>query len=411
MSNKAGVGEVRFWLGIVAAGFIGGVVASGATIWASHSLKPPPPVNPQNNLQSPTPALAAIDSIRCPRGLISNVQVRGTEDNFSRLGDEGARIEPSLLRFGSYRDAQEGRARALGLRDYDEGGADKQLIDHFDVPKSAVSGTLVLKFKTAGGGAENDFIRLVPSQTFVTASGAEKLASFSLSVAQAASRFAQTGASNVASIPLEDFTADSKPPNPNNMAAVLNYTGQQASDLQKVTLIVSDDTAIDVAALALCLEPDLVQGVTFAEASDKPLGPNYSVLSCAGDDTQSHCGPYSGDTLCTTELPVACYRDGTNPKPEVVMPGVNLAAFVGGDVRPSKPVAAAQFATRQDADAFCAAEFGAGYRVLSYQEGGGGSVISKGQMPARTRLWIDIRDQPRGRCWDRPASRLVTSAK
>jgi hypothetical protein len=146
-----------------------------------------------------------------------------------------------------------------------------------------------------------------------------------------------------------------------------------------------------------------MRGVTFVEHSDKRLGPDMSLLSCALDDTQSMCGPYTGDTLCTQALPLACYKDGANPKPQTLAKAnINDANFVGGQVRATEPVAGNRFATIGDADAFCVSKFGPQWRVLTYQEGGGGVVISASQIPARTRLWIDIRDQPRARCWDRP---------
>jgi hypothetical protein len=247
-------------------------------------------------------------------------------------------------------------------------------------------------------------LRLTASRTTRSKSGAELLASFSISIADASTLLSEDVPAGVLSIPLERLIGS--PPNaqPNGIPEVLKYLAQNQGEPSQVSLIVTDDTAVDVAALFLCVEPETDQGVTFSEHSDKSLGPDLSVLACALDETQSHCGPYSGDTLCTTALPMACYKDGQASKPaDLAKAGLNDAAFVGGQVRTTTPVAAAQFPTRVAADAFCVSQFGAGWRVLSYQEGGGGTVISRSVIAPRTRLWIDIADQPRGRCWDRPA--------
>jgi hypothetical protein len=403
MSDKVSFPVWQVWLVAIGSGLFSGLVTGAVVLWASNTARAPVVSGSQSPLSSQTPALSELDAMRCPRGLISRVQVRGAEDGFSRLGEEPSQIEPSLTRFGSFRDAQDGKPRALGVRAYDEAGLDKQLIDYFDIPQTAVSGTLIIKLKSAGSGYENDFLKIIPTQTIQTSTGVEKLASFSISTAESVATYSKIADQNVVAIPLEAFVANGQKQVAGAVAPVLVATNPAQQKSGRFALIVSDDTMVDVAALSLCLEPDIAQGVTFAEASDKPLGPDYSVLSCAGDETQSYCGPYSGDTACTTRLPIACYRDGANPKPaNLTDKWVNPAAFVGGTVRPSRPVAAGDFPTRQDADRFCASQFGAGFRVLSYQEGGGGVVVSQSQVPAKTRLWVDIGDQPRGRCWDRP---------
>jgi hypothetical protein len=399
--RRFGLGSV--WLAGTVGGLIGALVVGGVFYFVG------PNKNPKSVNEAPgsgtynTPVLAHADSLRCPRGLRQTIQVRGKEDGFDRNGDEPSRIEPSLLRFGSFQDAQNGASRALGMRAYDEGGADKQLIDYFAIPKGTLSGTLIVKLRAVSGGAENDYLKLTPSRSYRSQSGADSLASFSVSGAELADLQIAPSTTGVFAISLDKFVRRAGQSRPDEQAPVLAYLDNTQTEEEFVTLTISDDTAVDVAVLSLCVEPETIQGVTFAESSDKPLGPDVSVLGCAIDETQGFCGPYSGDTLCSKPLPVACFQDGTNPKPAGLREAsINDAAFVGGQVRPSSPVAASKFKTRSEVDSFCAREFGEGFRVLSYQEGGGGMVISRSQIAPRTRLWIDIADQPRGRCWDRP---------
>ena len=84
---------------------------------------------------------------------------------------------------------------------------------------------------------------------------------------------------------------------------------------------------------------------------------------------------------------------------------VRPSTFVGGEVRLTEPLPAAQFPRLADADKACTARFGADWRVLSYHEGGGGNVISFSKIAPRSRAWINIRDQQYGNCWDRGVPR------
>jgi hypothetical protein len=423
MDKNKETGPRQVWLVGLLAGLLGGLVSGLVfTIVLAVMVTSKSPQNQTlvtKSINSDTPALDYLDTLRCRSGMRHIVQVRGQEDGFARAGDEPSRIEPSLTRFGSFKDAAEGIPRVFALRAYDETGNDKQLIDYFEIPKGTISGRLILKYKPTGVGAENDYVTLVPSATFQTKSGAEMLAEFSIGLASAVQ--AQTDAAStqdpgakaipegVLVIPLEKFVLGNyRSINP-DLAPILNYFGEKKSDSDLLTMMIADDTALDVAALSLCVEPDVKMGVTLVEYSDKPLGPDMSLLACAKDKTQSFCDPYTGDTTCETALPLACYKDGSSVAPkDLVVSGYAEASFVGGEVKPSQPIAGAQFSTRAQADAFCARQFGAGWRILSYQDGSGGYVSSRSTIAPRTRLWIDIKDQPRGRCWDRPVSPTST---
>jgi hypothetical protein len=415
MQKGTGNGARDIWFAGLIGGFVSGSILAIATTLLNPNTFSPDQAVATKAVESASPMLDYVDTLRCPSGLRHFVQVRGLEDGFARSGDEPSRIEPSLMRFGSFKDAAKGTSRVFGLRAYDQGGNDQQLIDYFDIPKGTVSGRLVLKHKPTGAGAENDFVRLVPSATFQTKSGAEMLAEFSLGIGTALQ--AQTAATktddplarelpkDVLVIPLERFVFGNYGSTDPQIAPIISYLSERKAEADFLTLMVTDDTAIDVAALSLCVEPDIKRGVTFVEFSDKPLGADMSYLACAKDMTQSFCDPYAGDTSCSTALPLACYKDGTSTMPaSFTVSGYSESSFVGGEVKPSAPVRGDRFQTRIEADAFCAGQFGVGWRVLSYQDGSGGFISSNSRIAPRTKLWIDIKDQPRGRCWDRPIS-------
>jgi hypothetical protein len=400
----------RGWHDLALAAVLGGLVAGAVTglvlMLALPRLAGSPLDAAASYTSSETPALDALDAVRCPTGFRRLVQVRGAEDNFSRTGEEPAEIDPALLRFRAFADLKAGLPRTQTLRNFDERRTDRTLLTWFDVPSGTVAGTLVLSYRDAGSGHENDYLGLMPGAPFAAANGAERLASYTLAMSTAKALAGADEPPGLLRLPLHQFVPSAGEP----YRDVLSHmrAAALAGTSPALTLSVQDDTMVDVAGLVLCVEPDAVRGVTFSELSHKPMGADVSVLSCALDPTQGLCGPRQGDTACTARLPLACYRDGTGQKPPgLAEMGLSDANFVGGEVRPSEPVAGARFATLAAANAFCARQFGEGWRVLRYQEGGGATVISRSRIPAGARLWVDIPDQPRGRCWDRPEPGLI----
>jgi hypothetical protein len=342
-----------------------------------------------------TPAQDYLDAFRCPRGLSRVILTGGVEDGFDRAGSEPSRIDPPLLSYGYYQDLAARRNRVLMLRDYDEGGTDRMLIDHFTVPAGTVLGQLVLRTRAQGGGSNNDHIGLTPRRE---GTAAERFSQGSFSVALAGAELQTVGdpANGLGIIRLDQIRGNVMTRRPSLMDEL-----READTALEVSVAVQDDTAVDMMALALCTEPAVVQGLTFAEHAAKPAGPDISVLSCSLDDTQHMCGPTQGDTPCSQSLPLACYREGGAAKPpDLTAAGLDEAKFVPGAVRLSTPVRGDTLATREEADARCAAEFGAGYRVLRYQEAGD---LAQRHSRRHPRLDRNPRPAPRHLLEPRPA--------
>jgi hypothetical protein len=396
---------VKSWVLGVLAGVLGGIVG-GLTIAIVAGFLPI-----QSSTQrldkaasaSQTPARDHVDALRCPRGLQQIVEVRGTEDGFSRNSEEPSRVDPSMVRFGMFADFEARAPRAIGRRDYDEGGVDRALVDYFKMPKNVVSAVLVVRMRPIGQSAQNDGLQIIPQQTYKGKSGAERLALFGLALSDPAFVPVGNPSNGVFEIALEGLTQGNAAPD----IKFVEYVNQAASEVKSdgenhVSLIISDDTMVDVAAISWCTEPSEVRGVTFVEHSDKPLGADISLLSCSSDPTQKTCDPFSGDTLCTAQLPLACFQSGNLARPERLATLGWGSSFNGGQVKVTEPISASNFKTRVDADAFCAAQFGQGWRVLQYADGTAAAVVTQSTIAPRTRVWVEISDQPRGRCWDRP---------
>ena len=354
----------------------------------------------QTNNAKPATAMEQASAVRCGRGLTRVELIGGVEDGFAATGTEPARIRPARLP-NAYLDAvAAAQSGAVQLRDYDEGGQDRILIDHFDVPRNIVSGAIVVRVRTTGGSA-NDGLKLGNLNERDFADGFGKSEGFGYSFKTEAENpdAGQTGA--VVVIPLETLI-------PNPRAAFrgkfIDYLNR-ADRPDAVDFEVEDDTIVDVAILVLCQKPQVERGTSFSEYRSKFVEPDVSFLSCFLDKTQAPCNPFEGDQLCTAALPMACYKSGRRVPPGLDKAGLGEGYSPGGEVRASPPVAASSFATRTDADKYCAAQFGAGWQILEYHVGAGGAIATYSNIAPKSRVWIDVSDQRYANCWDRDKAR------
>jgi hypothetical protein len=346
------------------------------------------------------PLDAAVNAFSCPAGLHRVALRRGIEDGFAPLADEPAAIRPLLLRNGFFADLADGQNLSAQLRNYDEGGTDRVLVDHFELRGQTASGALILRIASAGAGSSNDGVRLGDLDVLADPDKFDNGRGFQVSLADEGLRWKDLAdGGRLVTIPFEKLTRNILPGSGSDtMAAYLARPDR--SDVLDIT--VADDTRVDALALVACQRPDAARGVTLAEFRMKPFGEEYSWLGCSQDQSQRGCDPFGGDRLCSAPGPIACYHDGSVKAPAALTElGVVDTAFVGGEVRLSKPVRGDSFARLDDANRFCAASFGRGWRVLSYHEGGGGTVISRSKVAPRSRALVNIRDQQFANCWDR----------
>jgi hypothetical protein len=326
--------------------------------------------------------------------------VGGVEDGFAATGTEPARIRPARLP-NAYLDAvSKAQSGVLQLRDYDEAGQDKVLIDHFAVPRDIVSGAVVVRLRTTGG-SDNDGFALgnLDAQDFSDSFGGSE--SFGYGLKQEAANPDAARAGTVVTVPFESLT-----PNPRAQfkGTFLDFLNRQDRP-DAVDFEINDDTVVDVAMLILCQKPQVERGTSFVEFRSKFGGGDVSLLSCMLDKTQAPCNPFEGDQICTAALPMACYKPGGRAPPNLVKAGLGEGFSPGGEVRMTKPVAASGFAARADVDTYCTAQFGPGWQILEYHVGSGGAIASYSDIAPRTRAWVDVSDQRYANCWDRDKAR------
>ena len=119
--------------------------------------------------------------------------------------------------------------------------------------------------------------------------------------------------------------------------------------------------------------------------------------------------PYSGDTSATADLPLLCLnQDGRAAPGGLALDFYN--GWAGGEVRATPPVNGTALTSRKTADAFCATEFGVGWRMAEFHDGqvdgqrGGWRFYANGQLQPDVRFWVAIDDQ-KANPWDSDGER------
>ena len=116
----------------------------------------------------------------------------------------------------------------------------------------------------------------------------------------------------------------------------------------------------------------------------------------------SNCNPTTGDTPCSTPLPMLCIRkSGAGfplPKPLSVNNTDQNSLWSGGVIGTTAPLVPPT--TLAAANAVCVQQFGSDWRVAEFHDGWGWGFQAYGGIgyPA-SRFWVDINDQPNGKCW------------
>jgi hypothetical protein len=111
------------------------------------------------------------------------------------------------------------------------------------------------------------------------------------------------------------------------------------------------------------------------------------------------CNAYSGDTACSTALPLLCIRPDGAPVPAGVTVDFN-DGWIGGNIGLSAPVRGDQLVSLANADLICQNAFGPGYQMAEFHHPSGGwSWSSRGNVDPATRFWVSINDQP-ANCWN-----------
>jgi hypothetical protein len=102
------------------------------------------------------------------------------------------------------------------------------------------------------------------------------------------------------------------------------------------------------------------------------------------------CDPTYGDWHVLRKLPLLCVRiDNRDPPVGWIRP-IGTRSFVGGEMAVTPPVYGIQLLGRVPANALCQQQFGTGWRMASFNDGGGFAFWGVGRTPIDQRFWVLI---------------------
>ncbi|MBS0463001.1 MAG: hypothetical protein JSS41_11085 [Proteobacteria bacterium] len=318
----------------------------------------------------------------CRRSETKVVQVKGIEDGFSPAGNELGFLRPGL---------DKARWRSIGAGRYDQSQPDREFHDSLQIPAHIHDGLFVIGLKA------------LP----VSDSGNDILALGDLT---SPNRFSHL----IADLPGLGWNVDGVLHSAALGNVILNAPGQtdrrslldwlrEGAQTHWLDVMVEDDTSVDFIGLAACVEPPRGKGVTLMTSEAQPAA-GIVALSCRnGPPDWPICDPYTGDTPCESELPVACLLPGREPPPRELAHTVIASGWTGGRIAFTGPVAAAKFRAIQDVDAYCATHFGKAWRTLTAHDGNpAAGAYGRGRPPpVPVRAWVDEVNQPYATCWTR----------
>ncbi len=104
--------------------------------------------------------------------------------------------------------------------------------------------------------------------------------------------------------------------------------------------------------------------------------------------------PYTGDTPVTTALPLLCIRQDGRVEP--ALPFLEYGGWAAGRVAMTQRVLGTALTTQAKADAICRNQFGTGWRMSEFHDGGGWNFWADGNIG---RFWVADADGT-GNPWD-----------
>jgi len=159
-----------------------------------------------------------------------------------------------------------------------------------------------------------------------------------------------------------------------------------------------------------CLYPgDAARGMSWGTADGPAVGGlppydatyNVSMVDCnvttpptAGrSGAPLACDPYQGDWHVLRRLPLLCVRIDGRAAP-TGWTATPPRSFVRGEVAVTPPIYGLQLLGRAPGDQLCAQQFGSGWVMSAFHDGGGWGFFGIGRTPTDTRFWVRITDQP-----------------
>lgn len=343
------------------------------------------PHSADSELISATPATDMLNMYQCRQGEKREIIIGGIEDHYSTAVLEPVSPHPKVHHFLTNRVSRRG---AMTFdRQYDQPGVDNNFIESFSMNGRIASGLLVIKTRSTVS-FENDILQISLANPIGEVFAANRFFMSSLSDYQDI-----THEADIIKIDMSNWL--------HNHRIIYDYKGKptQLQDTSFLTINLTDDHQVDVAGVTLCYEPEINNGMTLMLNVETHFDDVVS-LTCYDENSQALCNPHVGDFSCAQSLPLTCFREGFAAPPLKVRENEYNKQWSGGSVRFTTPIRGDQLSTSRDAHAYCATEFGDGWRMANLGEGGSNDFfMAFGQADGVKRAWIESPAETYANCW------------
>lgn len=356
-----------------------------------------PALTSENEFGSGTERLNAF---KCAPGETKQIIMGGVEDNYDPAGIEDVTIFPNQ---------DESRKKVTlpryELRNFDEGGENKNLIHRFDLSERTYRGIVVTKFRELSK-LRNDYFLIMAQSPELAKTGSYRFAHQLQSSTLTKNNWQQDGDYFWANLDQLDVLSvvENELKETAEIPHLLEAIRRQ-TDEEDITVKIGDDTQVDFMGFALCLEPEQNLGTVYSsrnifDTRAVNLVPdNVIYLSWAIVDGKI-CNQF-GCRSCDTALPVACIHD------QNLIPPIDLrdykTSWSGGHIDFTKPVPASRFKTEDQVDAFCHSQFGESWRVANIKDGSWQlAVAGYGEAPKDyDEYWVGVKNSAHFTCWEK----------
>ena len=368
---------------ILLGSLVSGLIAAGLVLWATVQFNLG--TQADNTKTYIANAQKTIANFRCPYSDTRHVIMHGKPDAFNEdVHEKPLGLREKLKKYPGL------VTNLYGERDFDDLSQDKSLWDYFILPQNITQAMIVIGVDTK----HFDYNDIVKIGNF------EPRTDSLLNKFEAlyANKIKSQGWQVTENLLIGNFAKLTQ-----DDISLLDYLNTSEDD-SVLDVFIGDDIAVDFAAVIACTRNTQPKGMSFTDVRPvQEIPQNIIVLSCQMDITKEKCNPYRGDTVCATELPVACIKDSDIQGPPADLTSGIHKYWSQADIALSPPIAGDKFITVDDVHSWCQSNFGSDWRVASYHDGGGDTIAGWRYKPrdkkSDKRIWINIQDQNNANCW------------
>lgn len=349
-----------------------------------------------DTISSPRTGMQILNDYTCMKAETKKVIIKGVEDNYAASND-------APIPFGSvheYLKNKMGKRGAVTIdRQYDEGGMDKFLLDTLSIPTRTAHGLIIIKTRSLTERV-NDTLNIGEMSTRFETRNNYSARLLNIGQTEPWAKEGEVISAQFGDLLLKDGYFENGEMIPRDYESVLGFIQKGPEEQRPVDVFIGDDHIVDFIGAAICQRPEDKRGMTFLVSPFESVD-NTLNLSCVTESNEDHCNPYAGNRLCSTALPMACFKPTGKEAPQELEGTSASHLWARGTVRFSSPVKADRFKDQDEAHAYCKSSFGEGYRMATHHQNNSPQLgfIAEGESDVKE-AWIHASTEPYGNCWD-----------